>query len=115
MSKVVKVTYVLVIAAVATLIFVGHARIKLGSGMYALDYVCDTLIAASTVLGTLFFRTREKRLSLANATVLALFVIESVLYYGFGSYQPILFATTDYLVIALALYVLSAKRLDEGA
>ncbi|MCH3943750.1 MAG: hypothetical protein WAY93_08215 [Atopobiaceae bacterium] len=115
MGKVVKVTYVLVIAVVATLIFVGHARIKLGSGMYALDCICDMLIAASTVLGALFFRTREKRLFLANATVLALFVIESVLYYGFGSYQPILFATTDYLVIALALCVLSAKRLDEGA
>ena len=51
MKQTVKVVYILVLVALLLLIFIGHARLKVPDVVRSLDYVCDTLIPLSTIMG----------------------------------------------------------------
>jgi hypothetical protein len=110
MKQTVKVVYILVLVAIALLIFIGHARLKVPDVVRSLDYVCDTLIPLSTIMGAVYFRTLEPGLGIANAVILVCFLVASIFYYLFHIYYGVLFAVTDFMLITLTTYVLFSKR-----
>jgi hypothetical protein len=110
MKQTVKVVDILVLVAVALLIFIGHARLKAPGAVQALDYVCDTLIPLSAIMGAIYFRAREPRLGLAHVVILVCFLAASIFYYLFHIYYGVLFAVTDFMLLTLTMYVLFSKR-----
>lgn len=113
MNKIVQALYVMTLVAVSSLIFVGHARMQLGSGVYVIDYICDTLIPLSSIFGLLYFKNKDNRSFILNMLVLLLFIIESILYYVCTIYIGVLFAATDFLVIYLYMYILLGGKLED--
>ena len=110
MKKTVKAVYILALTAAAALIFVGHARIRLGRSIYYLDYACDILIPLSSLLGMLYFRTRDRKLFIFNLVLLVFSLAEVLLYYTAGLYNAVLFAVLDFFAVCLDMYVLFAGK-----
>lgn len=112
MKKAVKVAYILALTAVAALIFVGHARLKIGKGVYLIDYACDVLISLSSLLGMLYFRTRDRKLFILNLSLLVFSLVGVFLYYTAGLYIGVLFAAVDFLAVGLSMYVLFTGKAE---
>jgi hypothetical protein len=113
MKKTVKLVYILALTAVAALIFVGHARIKIGKSIYFIDYACDMLIPLSSLLGMMFFRTRDRKLFIFNLLLLVFSLAAVLLYYTAGFYNAVFFAVLDFFTVGLSMYVLFAGKTED--